>query len=78
MSHHKDDEKEIGRNLTSDKGRNNDPHVRDESGQRPGMNTISSSDTDRVNESTTRSASDGYKTPFGKDADPTFEDGDKS
>jgi hypothetical protein len=61
------------RNAPAGEGRGNDPHIRDESAQQPGTNTISS-DTDGVNQQPTKTAADGFKTPFGDDADPAFDD----
>ncbi|MDB5251132.1 MAG: hypothetical protein JWP27_301 [Flaviaesturariibacter sp.] len=65
---------ELVRNTPADLGRGDDPHVRDESAQQPGANTISSSDTDAANQHPTKTAGDGFKTPFGEDADPAFDD----
>lgn len=49
-----------GRNRPADKGRDNDPALRDYTGQQPGMNTISSSDTDAHNENLSETAKDGF------------------
>lgn len=50
------------RNRPTDEGRRNDPHLRDESAQQPGTNTISSSDTDEENQHLTRTAADDFRT----------------
>jgi hypothetical protein len=72
MEQHKDD---IKRNIPSDEGRRNDPHIRDESAQQPGVNTLSSSDFDDENQRTTKTASDSFRTEnWGADADATFDD----
>jgi hypothetical protein len=47
-----------GRNRPSDEGTSNDPNLRDESAAQPGINTVSSSDTDYLNEERTSVASD--------------------
>ncbi|MBD0296631.1 MAG: hypothetical protein ICV84_15770 [Flavisolibacter sp.] len=66
------------RNRPADEGRRNDPHVREESAQQPGVNTYSSSDTDNTNEHVTKTASDNFDTSeFGKNADPTFDEVDR-
>ncbi|TCJ12427.1 hypothetical protein EPD60_14215 [Flaviaesturariibacter flavus] len=71
----KDKEKDdIERAHPADEGRRDDPNIRDESGAQPGVNTMSGSSYDRDNQRTTKSAGDGYKTPFGKDADKAFDD----
>ena len=66
---------EIKRNIPSEEGRRNDPHIRDESAQQPGVSTISSSDFDDENERTTKTASDSFRTEnWGTDADPAFDE----
>ncbi|RYZ19802.1 MAG: hypothetical protein EOO16_18885 [Chitinophagaceae bacterium] len=72
MDHKEKDD--LQRANPSDEGRRNDPNVRDESGAQPGVNTMSSSKYDEENQHTTKTAGDGYKTPFGSDADKTFDD----
>ncbi|HEX2536336.1 MAG TPA: hypothetical protein VHK69_21490 [Chitinophagaceae bacterium] len=64
------------RNRPSDEGRRNDPHIRDESAQQPGVNTMSSSDTDDLNNQVTKtSGPDGdLGGNFGNDADPAYDD----
>lgn len=49
------------RNRPSDEGKQNDPNIRDESAVQPGVSTISSSKNDAVNQSLTRTASDGFR-----------------
>lgn len=69
---------EFHRNLPSDEGRKNDPVRREESGQQPGVNTYSSSDTDQHNQNLTKTASDHFREePFGTDADASFDEVDK-
>ena len=72
MNQEKDDH--IIRNTPSEKGRDNDTDIRDESAIQPGADTISSSNTDAANQKTTKTAADGFKTPFGADADAAFDD----
>ncbi|HEU4471635.1 MAG TPA: hypothetical protein VFR58_11155 [Flavisolibacter sp.] len=55
------DEKEFERNRPSEEGRKNDPVVRDYSAIQPGVNTISSSDTDHANQEISRTASDNFR-----------------
>jgi hypothetical protein len=49
-----------GRNRPADKGRNNDPQVRDYTGQQPGVSTISSSNSDEHNQDLSETAKDGF------------------
>ncbi|RYD90959.1 MAG: hypothetical protein EOP50_15085 [Sphingobacteriales bacterium] len=65
---------DIERDRPTDEGRRNDPNIRDETGTQPGVNTMSSSKYDNDNQHSTKTAGDGYKTPFGEDADKTFDD----
>ena len=71
-----DKDNEMERNRPSEKGRNNDTHIRDYSGIQPGTNTISSSDTDGVNHELTRTASDDFRTENFEEggADRTFDE----
>lgn len=70
-----EEQKEFHRNLPSDEGRRKDPVRREESGQQPGVQTYSSSDTDGSNQNLTKTAGEGFREePFGENADPTFED----
>jgi hypothetical protein len=49
------------RNIPADEGRRNDPHVRDEDAQQSGVNTMSSTDNDDVNQHLTRTAKDDFR-----------------
>ena len=49
------------RNRPADEGKQNDPHIRDESAVQPGVNTLSSSKNDDVNQHLTRTASDSFR-----------------
>lgn len=72
------DQNEFHRNLPADEGRRNDPHRREESGQQPGVNTYSSSDTDGTNQNLTKTTGDQYREEsFGENADPGFDDADR-
>jgi len=72
MKRHKDD---IKRNIPSGEGRHNDPHIRDESAVQPGVNTTSSSDFDKENQRTTKTASDSFRTENrGTGADASFDE----
>lgn len=68
------DRNDIERDRPTEEGRRNDPNLRDETGTQPGVNTISSSKYDDDNQRTTDTAADGFKTPFGKDADKTYDE----
>ena len=50
------------RNRPSEDRKDNDPNIRDESALRPGINTISSSETDDVDNHLTKTASDSFRT----------------
>ena len=66
---------DIKRNRPADKGRRNDPNVGEESAIQPGTHTISSSDTDDVNQHLTRTASDNFRTDLrDPKADPSFDE----
>lgn len=54
------DEKDITRNRPTEKGRRNDPALRDEDA-RQGGNTMSTSETDSANENLTRTTSDSFR-----------------
>ena len=72
-------EKDIQRNIPSDEGRKNDPHIRDESAAQPGINTVSSAPNDAANQNTTETASDNFRTEeWNSDAkaDPSFDEVD--
>jgi hypothetical protein len=49
------------RTRPADEGKDNDPNIRDESALQPGVNTISSSENDDVNQHLTRTASDDFR-----------------
>jgi hypothetical protein len=68
--------KDVERNRPSEEGRNNDNQLRDDSGLQPGINTISSSDSDEANTRLTRTASDDFRTENFEDgtADKTFDE----
>jgi hypothetical protein len=53
-------EKDITRNRPTEKGRSNDPNLRDEDA-RQGGNTMSTSDTDSAKENLTRTTSDNFR-----------------
>lgn len=67
-----------GRNRPTEKGKDNDPNVRDDSALQPGVSTISSSDTDDNDNNLTRTGADSFRTedndPY---ADPAFDEVDK-
>jgi hypothetical protein len=62
-----------GRNRPSSEGESNDPNLRDASAAQPGVSTISSSDTDYLNQETTQSVSDD---PDTSDFDDELDDKD--
>lgn len=64
------------RNRPAEEGRDNDPNLRDESAQQPGVNTMSTSGTDFANQETSESVSDYEETSdFDDDtADKKFDD----
>ena len=70
------DKNEMERNRPSEEGRDNDNQLRDDSGLQPGINTISSSDSDEANNSLTRTAADDFRTENFEEggADRTFDD----
>lgn len=75
MDKHKKHNEDIERNRPADERRRNDPNIRDESAQQPGTNTMSSSDTDDVNQHLTRTASDDFRTARRDPrADPSFDE----
>lgn len=51
---------DITRNRPTEKGRQNDPNLRDDDG-RQGANTMSTSETDSAKENLTRTASDNFR-----------------
>jgi hypothetical protein len=62
-----------GRNRPSSEGESNDPNLRDASAAQPGVSTMSSSDTDNLNQETTQSVSDD---PDTSDFDDELDDKD--
>ena len=64
------------RNRPAEKGENNDPNLRDEDAIQPGLNTISSTKNDDVNQHLTKTASDDFREDNTGDekADKTFDD----
>ena len=61
------------RNRPAEEGTNNDPNVRDYTGQQPGVSTMSSSDTDEGNNDLSETAADNFREEdFGSNADPSF------
>ncbi len=67
--------KEESRNLAADRGKNDDPALRDDSAIQPGVQTVSTGKKDGANEQLTRTHSDN--TEGNKNADPRFDDVDK-
>ena len=66
---------DIVRNTPAEKGRDNDPNLRDRSGIQPGVSTISNSNSDELNEEISKTASDNFnEDDFGKDADTAFDE----
>lgn len=68
------------RNRPAEEGQRNDPDLRDESGIQPGVNTISSSNTDAQDKELSKTAADNYRTSDEEDknADPEFDEVDNS
>jgi len=68
--------KEPRRQEATEAGRNEDPKLRDESAQQPGVNTISTSDYDKENEELTETAKDDFRpdTEKDKNADKRFDE----
>ena len=70
----------ISRNRPAEKGRKNDPDLRDESAAQPGVQTMSSSKTDEANEKVSETAADDFRENApdkGADADLDHTDADK-
>jgi len=65
-----------GRNRPAEKGKDHDPDLRDDSAIQPGVSTISTSDSDKQDESKTQTGKDSFRTaaddPY---ADRDFEEG---
>ena len=67
------------RNEPAEKGRKNDPDLRDESAIQPGVQTISKSDYDNANEHLTKTSSGSFGEDKNTDnADPAFDDVNKN
>ena len=63
------------RNRPAEDGRRNDPDLRDESAQQPGVSTMSSSNTDSANQQLTETAADSFREKNkDKNADPDLDD----
>jgi hypothetical protein len=67
------------RNEPAEKGRNNDPNIRDESAIQPGINTVSTSDYADDNQRLTKTAVDNFREDINSDpnADRIFDEADK-
>jgi hypothetical protein len=67
---------DLKRNRPVEKGRDNDPNIRDYSAQQPGVNTMSDSGTDEEFNQRLTKTSSGKATgdDFGADADPAFDE----
>lgn len=67
------------RNEPAEKGRNDDPNLRDESAAQPGINTVSSSNYDDDNEKLTKTAADSFRTEADHhpNADQTYDEADE-
>ena len=63
------------RNRPADEGRNNDPNLRDDSGQQPGVNTMSSSEIDDDFDAETEDVLQNEPVrDFEDNADPAFDE----
>jgi cell division protein FtsX len=63
--------KDLNRNRPAEDGRKNDPDLRDESAAQPGVQTMSSSNTDEANQDLTETARDSFReNNRDKNADP--------
>ena len=62
------EEKDFQRNRPAEKGRQNDPNLRDEDA-RQGASTMSGSDTDDAKDSLTRTTSDNFRRDSDGDAE---------
>ena len=67
------------RNRQTEKGRNNDPNLRDESAIQPGISTVSNSNYDDQNEELTKTAADDFREDddFDPRADRSFDEMDE-
>jgi hypothetical protein len=66
------------RNVPTEKGRDNDPNLRDETAIQPGISTVSNSDYDDDNEELTETAADDFREVDKGDSkpDPSFDEVD--
>lgn len=66
------------RNVPTEKGRDNDPNLRDESAIQPGITTVSDSEYDDNNEELTETAADDFREESSEDSkpDPSFDEVD--
>jgi len=66
------------RNIPTEKGKDNDPNVRDETAIQPGVSTISNSQYDDSNNKLTKTAADDFRDKDESDvhADPSFDEVD--
>ena len=64
------------RDRPAEKGRGNDPNLRDEDARQQNLNTISSNDNDNTDQHLTRTTSDSYRDdkPGDKKADKRFDE----
>jgi hypothetical protein len=68
-------EKDMERNRPAEKGRSNDPNLRDEDARNPQVNTISSNDEERDNEKLSETAKDNFREePVDPRADKNLDD----
>ena len=67
---------EPGKNRPTDEGGNDDPNIRDQSAIQPGLNTVSSSTTDKENKELTKTgvADLGKEDDFDANADVAFDE----
>ena len=67
---------EPGRNRPAEKGGNEDPNIRDQSAIQPGVNTISSSSTDKENKELTKTGAADFRKEddFDANADAVFDE----
>lgn len=66
------------RNVPTEKGRDNDPNLRDETAIQPGISTVSNSDYDDDNKNLTATAADDFREDDtdGSKPDPSFDEVD--
>jgi hypothetical protein len=67
---------EVERDRPAEKGRNNDPNLRDRSDEQPGVSTISDSPTDKDNQDLSKTSRDSYREDEEEDkkADKSFDE----